>query len=68
MSVRKRVSAKSPVRENRTQGSAGGSPSNGRSYPAKKLNQNLRKNESGSVLIVILILKTIEQNMVYTDL
>ena len=34
MSVRKRVVAKSPVRENRTQGSAGGSPSNGRSYPA----------------------------------
>jgi len=33
MSVRKRVIAKSPVRENRTQGSVGGSPSNGRSYP-----------------------------------
>ena len=37
MSVRKRVIAKSPVRENRTQGSVGGSPSNGRSYPHKKI-------------------------------
>jgi len=36
MSVRKRVITKSPVRENRTQGSVGGSPSNGRSYPYKK--------------------------------
>ncbi len=36
MSVRKRVIAKSPVRENRTQGSVGGSPSNGRSYPHTK--------------------------------
>ena len=37
MSVRKRVITKSPVRENRTQGSVGGSPSNGRSYPHKNL-------------------------------
>ena len=35
MSVRKRVEPKSPVRENRTQGSVGGSLSNGRSYPHK---------------------------------
>jgi alpha-tubulin suppressor-like RCC1 family protein len=33
MSVRKRVVSKSPVRENRTQGSVGGAPSNGRSSP-----------------------------------
>ncbi|MEA2011630.1 MAG: hypothetical protein U9O87_00885 [Verrucomicrobiota bacterium] len=48
MSVRKRVSAKSPVLENSTQGSVGGSPSNGWFYP--------HKNCIHIVIIVALVL------------
>lgn len=51
MSVRKRVSAKSPVRKNRSQGSVGGLPSNRRFYYAKNL-------KAFVLLVIVLMFQT----------